>query len=323
MKHLLAILLGCVGVVGCATAEGSRPLAPAVDFHQHLVSPAFAPVAQLPGRDGAALVRELDAARVQRAVVLSVGYSFSDERKALPDPDRLTREENDWTSAQVVKNAPRLIGFCSVNPLREAALSELERCLGLPGMAGVKVHMGNSGLSLRDPAHLARVRELFTLAQRRGAAVLLHMRARGGQNYGAADASLFIEQVLPVAPNLEVVVAHLGGSGPGYPPQNDEVLAVFAAAAERRDPRLRNVYFDVATNVTATATPEEGALVARRIRQLGPRRVLYGSDLNPPGGSIGAGWGIFRTKVPLTEREFRQIAANRPRFARRAGRARP
>ena len=46
------------------------------------------------------------------------------------DPDRLTREENDWTSAEVAKNAPRLIGFCSANPLRPAALQELERCLG-------------------------------------------------------------------------------------------------------------------------------------------------------------------------------------------------
>src|SRR3954468_19952289 len=94
-------------LAACATAPRTAPL---VDYHQHLVSPAFAPIAKMPERDGAALVRELDAAGIERAVVLSVGYTFADERKKLTDPGRLTREENDWTSAQVVTNAPRLIG---------------------------------------------------------------------------------------------------------------------------------------------------------------------------------------------------------------------
>src|SRR5215203_5899046 len=94
-----------------AAAPVSPREAPLVDYHQHLVNRAFAPIVKMPERDGAALVRELDAAGIDQAVVLSVGYSFADERKALPDPDRLTREQNDWTSAEVVKSAPRLIGF--------------------------------------------------------------------------------------------------------------------------------------------------------------------------------------------------------------------
>lgn len=315
MRILLPILSVLLGAA-CTTAPVVPRAAPVVDYHQHLVSPAFAPIAKLPERNGDALVRELDAAGVERAVVLSVGYSFSDERKALVDPDRLTREENDWTSAQVVRNAPRLIGFCSANPLREAALEELGRCLGLPGMTGIKLHMGNGGVTLREPAHLARIRQLFALAQRHDAPVLIHMRARGGANFGAEDARLFLTQVLPVAPGIEVVVAHLGASGPGYPQQNDEVLAVFAEAAERRDPLMRNVYFDVATNVTAETTAEGAALVAQRIRQLGPDRILYGSDLSPPGGSIGSGWEIFRSKIALTPAEMQRIASNRTRFVR-------
>ncbi|HEY0143852.1 MAG TPA: amidohydrolase family protein [Thermoanaerobaculia bacterium] len=307
-------------LAACATTPVAAPLppreAPLVDYHQHLVSPSFAPIVKLPERDGAALVRELDAAGVQRAVVLSVGYSFADERKALPDPDRLTREQNDWTSAEVTKNAPRLIGFCSANPLRPVALEELERCLGLPGMVGIKLHFGNAGVTLRDPAHLTRMQQLFALAQRLRAPVLVHMRARGGSNYGAEDAQLFLDKLVAAAPDIEIVVAHLGASGPGYPPQNDEVMAVFAAAAERKDPRTANLYFDVATNVTDKATPADAALIAQRIRQVGPARVLYGSDLTPPGGSIRQGWEIFRTKVPLTPAELQQIANNHPRFAR-------
>jgi predicted TIM-barrel fold metal-dependent hydrolase len=306
-------------LAACSTARTAAPsksLAPRVDYHQHLVSPAFAPIVKLPQRDGRALLAELDAAGIEKAVVLSVGYSFADERKKLPDPDRLTREENDWTSAQVAASGGRLIGFCSANPLRAVALAELERCLRLPGMRGIKLHFGNGGVTLRDSAHAARLAELFTLAERLRAPVLVHMRARGGLNYGAEDARLFLDRLVAVAPSIEIVVAHLAGSGPGYTAQQDSLMAVFGAAAERGDPRMRNVYFDVATNVTAETTPEEGALVAKRIRQVGARHVLYGSDLSPPGGSIRSGWEIFRDRTPLTTEEKRTIAGNVTRFAR-------
>ncbi len=304
----------------CVTTPAGAPVAsrnaPIVDYHQHLVSSAFTPIVKLPERDGAALVRELDAAGIDRAVVLSVGYSFGDERKKLNDPDRLTREENNWTSAEVTRNAPLLIGFCSANPLRPVALEELERCLSLPGMTGIKVHLGNAGISLRNPEHLARMKQLFALAQRLGAPVLIHMRARGGTNYGAEDALIFLDEVVSIARDIEIVVAHFGASSPGYPPQNDEVMAIFAAAAERGDPRMSNLYIDVAANITDEITPVDAALAAQRIRQVGLGRILYGSDLTPPGGSIQTGWEIFRTKVPLTASELQQIANNVTRFAR-------
>jgi predicted TIM-barrel fold metal-dependent hydrolase len=320
MRHIAIAMVGVLLLAACAAtrpAAGVQPRsAPLVDYHQHLVDPAFAPIVKLPERDGAALLRELDAAGIERAVVLSVGYSFSDERKGLADPDRLTREQNNWTAAQVAGHPARLTGFCSANPLRPAALQELERCLGLAGMVGIKLHFGNSGISLRDTAHLARMQEVFALAQRLGAPVLVHMRARGGNSFGAEDGQLFLDKLVPAAPRIDIVVAHLGGAGPGYPAQNDEVMAVFAAAAERKDPRLRNLYFDVATNIAEDTTPAEAALVARRIRQVGTDRILYGSDLSPPGGSVAKGWEIFRTKVPLTARELQHIASNRTRFIR-------
>lgn len=281
-----------------------------MDYHQHLVSPAFAPIVKMPARNAAALLRELDEAGIDRAVVLSVGYSFADERKGLDDPDRLTREENDWTSAEVSKSGGRLIGFCSANPLRPAALGELERCLSLPGMSGIKQHLGNSGVSLRNAEQLSRMEQVFMLAQRLRVPVLVHMRARGGQSYGAEDAHIFLDRIVPLAPGIKIVVAHLGGAGPGYA-QADEVMAVFGEATRRKDQRMSNLYFDVATNVTEETTAEEAAVIVKRIREVGPRHILYGSDLSPPGGSIASGWMLFRTKVPLTDAEFRTIARNR------------
>ena len=330
-------LIACSALVpllsACATTRNAAPAdspsasasrsagsasipAPRVDYHQHLVSAAFEPVVKLPARDGKALVAKLDSAGIGKAVVLSVGYSFADERKNLPDPDGLTRAENDWTSAQAVQSGGRLIGFCSANPMRPAALQELERCLALPGMVGIKQHMGNGGVTLRDTSHLRRVQDVFRLAQRLGRPVLVHMRARGGTNYGAEDANLLLDKIVPVAPDIEIIVAHLGASGPGYSPQHDEVMAVFAAAAERKDPRMNNLYFDVSSNVTEEITAADAALVAQRLRQVGLKRVLYGSDLSVPGGGVARGWEIFRTKLPLTETEVQVIVNSRTRFVR-------
>ena len=305
-----AIFLSIALLAPCPLLSAASAAAiPKVDHHQHLVSPAFAPIAKLPERDAAALRRELDAAGIERAIVLSVAYSFADERKGLGDPDRLTREENDWTSAQVSRSGGRLIGFCSANPLRAAAIEELTRCLALPGMRGIKQHFGNSGVSLRNAEQLARMKEIFELAQRGRAPVLVHMRARGGESYGAQDAQLFLDRLVPLAPDVAIVVAHLGSAGPGYA-QADDIMAVFGAAARAKHASMRNLYIDVATNVTPETTTEEASLIVKRIRDVGASRILYGSDLSPPGGSIAKGWELFRTKLPLTEAELRTIAAN-------------
>lgn len=309
------VLAAALSLCSCASVPRSSRTAPLVDYHEHLVSAAFAPIVQLPPRDGAELVRSLDAAGIDRAVVLSVAYTFADDRKHFANPDELSRQENDWTSAQVVQNAPRLIGFCSANPLRDAAVPELERCLTLPGMKGIKLHLGNSGVSLRNQDHVARLQRVFALAERRRVPVLVHMRARGGQNYGAEDARIFLDKVVPQALDVDVIVAHFGGGG-GYPDYVDQVMAAFGDAFQSRDARVKNLYFDLAGVVTEDATPEVGALVATRIREVGPRHILYGSDTLPPGGTIRAGWEIFRTKVPLTPGELQTVMTNRLSFVR-------
>ena len=313
MKPLCILFLPVL--VACASARTASPPVPRVDYHQHLVSPAWAPVAQQPQRDARTLLAQLDSAGIDKAVVLSVGYSYGDERKNLQNPDQLTRAENDWTSAQVSASGGRLIGFCSANPLRPVALEEIERCLGLPGMTGIKLHFGNAGITLRNPEHAARMVQAFAMAERLRVPILVHMRARGGGNYGAEDAQIFLDRLVAAAPSIEIVVAHLGYTGPGYPAE-DSVMAVFGAAAQRNDPRMRNLYFDPATNVHAETSAGHAALIATRIRQVGVQRIVYGSDLIPPGGSIAHGWRIFREKLPLTDAEFRTIAGNVARFAR-------
>jgi len=306
----------------CATGgSGSNELVPTPRYaaHQHLISPAFGKIIDQPELDGAALLRLLDIAGIPRGVVLSMGYSFGDERKAakVSNPDSATSAENDWTSQQVMRSEGRLIGFCSVNPLRDAALAEISRCLALPGIVGLKLHFGNSGVSLRDSASARRLEQVFARANARRAAIVVHLRARTGTPYGLEDAQLFLDRLLPRAPDVVVQVAHLAGTA-GFPEYAEQAMSVFASAIERRDPRVRNLYFDQTAVASTETTPEEGERIARMIRRVGLRRVFFGSDLpisgNPPPAES---WAIFRAKVPLKPAEFRAIALNEPRYARR------
>lgn len=279
----------------------------------------FAAPRTLTAFDAAGLIAQLDAAGIDKAVVLSVAYVYGDPRRNLPDAAARIQAENDWTASQVARFADRLIGFCSVAPLAASALDELARCASRPGLAGLKLHLGNSGVDLRDPAHVAAVARVFAAANDLGWPIVAHMKTRGAA-YGRRDAEIFLERILPRAPDVPVQVAHMAGSAPGYPAFADEAFGVLAEAVQAKDPRARNLYFDVTTVVTAKTSRDNAELIARRLRQVGLRRVLFGADL-ALGGDSGTpppreAWAIFRAMLPLTDAEFDDIAANRAPYLR-------
>ena len=157
------------------------------------------------------------------------------------------------------------------------------------------------------------MREVFRAANEHRMAIVVHMRASisNKRPYGAAQARVFLEQLLPLAPNVPVQVAHLAGAGPAYKdPLADSAMVVLAEAVERHDPRTRQLWFDVTGVADADMSPANAALIAKRIRQVGVDRILYGSDA-PLGGNLRPreSWEAFR-RVPLTDREFERIARN-------------
>lgn len=118
---------------------------------------------------------------------------------------------------------------------------------------------------------------------------------------------MFLAELLPLAPNVVVQIMHMAGAGPGW---TDKALEPYAVAAAANDPRMKNVYFDVAT-AADDQTPVQLELLAKRIRQIGPSRILYGSDASFGGrGTPKKEWGIFRGMVPLTDSEFAIIRDN-------------
>jgi predicted TIM-barrel fold metal-dependent hydrolase len=311
--------LSCAAVLLAAQPVLAAEPVPLADHHQHLFSPATATLLAanntvpqvLTARDVVAL---LDAARIQRAVLLSVAYVYGSPARSIDDEYAKVRAENDWNGLQAAQYPDRLIAFCSFNPLKDYALDELARCARSPNLNhGIKLHFGNSDVQLQNPVHAARLRQVFGAANALHMAIVVHMRASISRQrpYGAAQARVFLEQLLPAAPDVTVQVAHLAGTGPGYDdPPSDEAMAVLAEAVERHDARTRQLWFDVATVADANISPANAAKVAHRIRQVGVDRILYGSD-----AALGdnlrprEGWVAFR-RLPLSDDEFARIAGN-------------
>lgn len=261
------------------------------------------------------LVALLDVAGIERALVLSVGYGFAGGPTGDDGAEYArVRAENDWTGQQVARFPARLRGFCGINPLRPWALEEIARCDADPNLSGIKLHFGNSGVDLRDPSHVAAVRRVFQAANERRMPIMAHVRASFSRRtpYGRESTEIFLDQVLPAAPDIPVQIAHMAGSGPGWrDPAADSALAVFAEARAAGDPRTRNLWFDLASVVELDAPPETAARLALRIRQIGMDRVLYGSDM-AVGGNLAPrqGWAVVRGLLPLTDDELRTIASN-------------
>jgi predicted TIM-barrel fold metal-dependent hydrolase len=323
-----AVALALGWLVFAQPAEQERrnatPPVPLADHHQHLFSPELAalmtttpPVAAVKPRTAANLIEQLDAAGIRRAVVLSTAYIFEQpSRKADHAADKLKRD-NDWTSKQVAQFPDRLIGFCGLNPLKDYALAELDRCAADPNLRrGLKLHFGNSIVDYHNPEHIARVRRIFRAANDHRMAIVAHVRASVTAKlpWGREEASIFLNELLPAAPDVVVQVAHLASAGS---PQDDgaqQALDVFVDAVARNDPRTRHLYFD-ATMVGEPPTPDNAQRWAAAIRRV-PTRVLFGSDATTAAITPGGAWTAMRKLLPLTDDEFEVIANNTAPYMR-------
>jgi uncharacterized protein len=334
MRLVQAILLlgVALGAGSCREVEGQdlprRTLVPLVDHHQHLLSPAGAALQnahtlrdRLPyGMEqpiaGEQLVAMMDRAGIKRAVVLSDAYWFDSPPRAkvlrdvgVHDVYAAVRAENDWTAREVAQIPYRLVGFCSFNPLREYALQELDRCAANRALKGLKLHFAASAVDLKNIQHLERVRRIFAAANSHRLALTVHVR--GDRRYGREHAEIFLNELLPAAPDIPVQIAHLWG-GDGFSAGALSALVAYADAVSAPRRATKNLYFDV-TQLALILRGRRDALerMATLIRQIGVGRILYGSDGPIFGNEQPAeAWGTFRRELPLTDDEFKTIANN-------------
>jgi predicted TIM-barrel fold metal-dependent hydrolase len=296
---------------------------PAIDYHQHLlspsaaalVSPSAAALGPLPttftARD---LIPLLDAAGVERALVLSLAYQYGNPSKPpMKDEYAKVKAENDWTAQQVAQFPTRLRAFCGVDPLKDYALAEIARCAKDPYLHfGLKLHFGNSDVDMDQPQDVAKVRKVFQAADDHGMPIVVHMRSSVTRHrpYGAAEARIFLNEVLPAAAHVPVQIAHLAGAGGYDDPGVDAALAVFIDAIAKHDPRMAHVYFDISGVAGLGHWENKKNQIAMRIREVGVARILWGSD-----GAFGGGLTPEQAlrafqELPLSKLEFQTIYGN-------------
>lgn len=279
-----------------------EPCGPPADHHIHIWSPAAVELFQtmqektgetviprdrLHPLDGDDVVSALDSAGIRRGVLLSTAYFFGSPEYEGEDEYAKVRAENDYIARQVGKHPERLTAFFSVNPLADYALREIDRLAESPEFAGLKLHLANSGFSFRDSAQVQRLREIFARANESRLPIVIHLYTRD-EGYGRRDAGIFIDEVLPAAPDIPIQVAHLGGGG-GFGAATQGAAAAFAAALDDHPERLEHVFFDLSgvPHPEYLAQGRERVLKQIRVinerfvnavRRLGPDRIVYATD---------------------------------------------
>jgi predicted TIM-barrel fold metal-dependent hydrolase len=273
----------------------------AIDVHTMVMSQGLTDMftgGGVPAPDANDLIARLDEANVYKAVVLSVGYM-----DVVPD-DAAVSAENNYAAAEVAKYPDRLVGLCGINPLRTNALGEIDRCLDLPGMVGIKLNLDSSGVDWEDGEHVAAVSGVFDKAQEHDAPVLMHITGVPLDHDGVMN----VYRVLGSHPGVRVVLAHCAGLA-------DWEIEIFLIAAQAIPPVLSmdNLYLDVSAclNFYKDAPLSKRELIVWRLRKWGIERVLLASDYlklaypETPKEAVET-----LTRYPFTQEEIDMITNN-------------
>lgn len=329
-----------VPAAGVATAAGGGPAAdpsaPAADHHMHVWSEEGRdmllrllevlqddPPQQVPAFGADQVVEQLDAAGIERGVLLSTAYFFGSPDVEVESERRKVLRENDWVAGQAARHPDRLVAFFGVNPLADYARDEAERCAATPECVGMKLHLANSDLDFHDADDVDRLRAVFATAGDLDLAVVVHLQTRD-EDFGGDEVDTFVDEVLPAAPDVPVQVAHMGGSSDFDAPARRAVRA-FARAFDEHPERTRNVFFDMGL-VPRLPTRAQGDSARRKqyeemnrrfveaVRELGPDRVVFGTDF--PEAQPATYVRGLREALDMTEEELADLFDDRAPYLR-------
>jgi predicted TIM-barrel fold metal-dependent hydrolase len=193
----------------------------------------------------AALLQELNAGQVDRAVVLPIAPMVS----------------NEFVAEACGKYPDKLIGFASVEPLKgKAALEQLEQAVVELGLKGLKLHPRLQGFGCM---HLASVVPIVERAADLKVPVLIDAFPYGSEVFRTRPIELINDLALAV-PQVKLIMAHAGG--------HQLFDAMMVAKANR------NIFLDISlTPIYYRGTSIESDL-GFVIRKVGAERILYGSD---------------------------------------------
>ncbi|MEM7352602.1 MAG: amidohydrolase family protein [Acidobacteriota bacterium] len=295
---------------------------PYLDAHVHLSSPQMmatlerkmGSIPRLAVRDTAGLIERLDREGIRHAWVLSEAYLMASDMMQLADPGEersLVQAENDFVGEQAVRLPNRLNAFISLNPKRDYAEDEIERCVEAHRPSGLKLHCWNSLVDVRDTGDLDRLRSVLSHAADKGLPVVVHAFNGSVRGYGPKDIEIWARELIQPLPKLRLCFAHLGGAG-GFGPPMQAVLEALIDHLGPSSTAAGRVFVDLSAVLVGENTlglpptpPEERQRMAELLAAWGCDRVLWGSD------SIPGYLELSRAAWPLSQGQWSTLCSAR------------
>lgn len=307
-----SIVLLCVTAVSVA----ANPMRALTDGHVHILSPELIKIWKglgIPFSRPDEYYSDIDVilrnTAVRRIDLISMAHVFSSaEFGGFKNERELVERENAYVAAARDKHPKKVRAFCSIDPLREYALPELERCRTQLKMDGIKLHHNANQVYLTVPEHLERVKKVFEFAAENKMRILMHFD-NSHRRFGKPDIDLLFGSILKELRPVELRIAHFGTSG-GFSQRTRAFLNAFIEKLDA-EPGLRKhkITFDISavaldkdSEGIRKLTDEEFAVLARYIRRLGLKRIAFGTDY--PLYTPAEYEAILRTRVGLSDKEL-------------------
>ena len=294
---------GAAGAAGPGGTPAAENRGAAMDARSHIVSAAAGTIMtgrETPASGADEIIALLDEANVKKGMMTSFGF----HARATPD-DAASRAENDFTAKEVAKYPDRLIGFCGINPLYSGALKEIDRCLGLDGMVGIKLQIPISGVDLTNADHVAALFAVFAKAEEHDAPVQIHTHSPGEPPMDAS-ATANLAAIINAHPDVRVLHSHCGGYIEGS----------WQVWLDTMRPNPNTSFLDLSgcLNQFEDAPISKRELIVWMLRRWGIERILWSSDhlvLRGPDSPFTP-LGALNTlsKFPFTQEEMDIIRDN-------------
>ncbi len=289
------------------------------DHHVHLMSPRLIKYFKdvgIPFSKPDADYSELDAVirrlGTDRLTLVSMAYLYGHpEFGKVENEYETVRAENDYVFEAKKRSPESIRAFCGINPLKDYALKELERCHQTLKADGIKLHSNANQLYLTEPAHLEKIKPVYAYAAENDLPILLHFD-NSHRKFGEPDIKLFADEILAKIKPAKIQIAHFGTSG-GFNEKTKRVIDAFIKQFDE-NPQIKKhkIYFDISavaldkdSEGVSKLTDEEFAELAVYARKLGFDKIIFGTDY--PLYSAEEYLKILKTKVKLTDAEIEKM----------------